>query len=673
MLKNTIISLLSFFIFLSFINYKIAHCITIRPGQTAEYTLSDLSNPPAQNVVKITITIGDTAHCNGFSYQWIYLKGLKQNGETYAVWALVDNYPGDSSTQKSIYTVRYIFHEGSEPPREYVHAVTGEALLPELRKWDILFPTAIGESDSPFTEKVHYLGHDFKRTNVAQGNPVIVPPTERIALQPDVSIGTGRNFRDTEGRRILNNQEFPYVDYSQTDLNELIDAGWNHFWVTEKQYEWIKNKHVFSVHPNSGDRFPEMLYRSNMLGGHAYFDEPGIYANRKMKKENTLLDAAQMTMDFTRESDRTSALHNSLASRPDINLGDLNLRHPIPAWETITSTGWFSMKAGAVGIIQECRYILHEWIPYINAHYGCEVPPYPEYLLRYNFAILRGAARHFNCNWGVAVYGEIEPWLSPQTFTLAYDMGARYFWFWTSDHYAHVPYPEQVNLARLLKTHAERNPQRDMKSLLHAAKAAIALPYGYTFEYRGLMYWQREHNLETVNEYGVTYRQVMHNAAVEMERLLRLGIDFDIVQNGDNFTGEGYDEVIYVKPNATLAIAKNGIEEIRDTPRTPPRPSLQAKPEIRVSFVQTGNRVELHAYPFGGSPPLGFVVGIDKKTNLHRKTEVIWEHYPPSGRYRMLYGADQNIELTESGTHKFRAITADAYAAIADKWLIINQ
>ena len=644
------------------------------PGQSAEYALAGLAEPPDQNVVKLSMTIGDTEVHEDVSYQWIHLRGLKQNGQTYSVWMLVDQWPGDPAVQKSVRTARYILREGEEPAREYVHALTGEAMLPELRGWNILFPTDQGEAGSPFPERVHYLGHDFSRTREWQDEPVSVPNIERIPLRPDMLIGTGRTFRDTQGHRLLDNKEYDYTSYSQEDMEELVEAGFNHFWVTEQQYEWVKNWPVFCIHPRQDDRYPEMLYRSNMQGGHAYYDEPGHRGRREMKVEDTPAEMAQAVARYTQESTRTEYLHRALDGRDDVDLGDLNLRHSLPSWETVVSTVWYQMRAGAIGAIHEGRYILYGQIPAINAQYGCQMPPYPEYLLRYYYSILRGAARHFGCDWGVAVYGRMEQRFAPMAFTLAYDMGARYFWFWTSDHGAHIPYPEQVNLSRLLKGHAERHPHRDMEALLHAANVAIALPDGYTFEYSGLMYNQSSHHLERVNEHGVTYRRVLHNAAVEMERLMRLGIEFDIVVNSDSFHGEGYQEVIYIQPDGKLQIVNSGGTEHRDVPRTPPRPELQAKPEIEATVSQStdgSGQVKLKATASGGCPPLGFDIGQDSATGLQRRVPVIWEHYSPSGGYRMLYGSEHSLELKEAGEHKFRAVTVDAYGSIAEKWVRI--
>jgi hypothetical protein len=114
---------------------------------------------------------------------------------------------------------------------------------------------------------------------------------------------------------------------------------------------------------------------------------------------------------------------------------------------------------------------------------------------------------------------------------------------------------------------------------------------------------------------------------------------------------------------------------MRDEPRTPPRPSLQARPEIEATVSRSNegsNQVKLKATASGGCPPLGFDIGQDSTTGLQRRVPVIWEHYSPSGGYRALSGSEHSLELKESGKHRFRAVTVDAYGSIAEKWVDVT-
>jgi len=644
------------------------------PGKSAQYVLTGVEKPPDQNVARFHLTFGNVENNKGEPYQWVCLEGVKQNEDTYVIWALVDGLPWVSTAQNPIRTIRYLFQEGNETPLEYVNGLTDEALLPEFRGWDVLFPKPLGDSGTPFAERMHYLGFDFTRIELSKQEPLLIPSAKKLLLRPDMLIGTGRNFRDTQGARLLNNVEYDYTPYSREDIDELIEAGVNHFWASEEQREWIRRRSAFYIH-RGNDKYPELLYRSNMRGGHAYYDEPGHRARRNMKAEHTPTEMAQLIIECTQESTRTEALHRSLESHPDVDLGDLNLRHPLPSWETAVSTVWYQMRAGAIGAIHEGRYVIYGQPLALNMHYGCVIPPYPEYIFRYYYAFLRGAARHFGADWGTAVYGRLEQPIAPHTLTLAYDMGARYFWFWTSDHGAHVPYPEQVNLARTLKVHAEERPARDMQALLHKAKAAIVLPDGYTFEPSGLLYNQTTHHLERANKHGIPYRKVIHNAAVEMERLLRLGIEFDIAVDADGFKGEGYDEVIFARPDGTLSIICEDQGEELSAPHSPFRPRHLSKPHLEATVEQNADspqQVTLRAKADGGSPPLGFDAGCDSQTGLRQRNAVLWEHYSPIGGYQLLRGAEHILTLTEPGQHRFRAVTADSYGSIVDKWLELN-
>jgi len=213
-----------------------------------------------------------------------------------------------------------------------------------------------------------------------------------------------------------------------------------------------------------------------------------------------------------------------------------------------------------------------------------------------------------------------------------------------------------------------------MQALLHSAKVAIALPDGYTFEPSGLLYNQATHHPERANEHGIPYRHVLHNAAVEMERLLRLGIEFDIVVDADGFNGEGYEEVIFARPDGTLSILHGGKQEVLSAPRPQIRPRHLSQLHLEASIegdTDSPEQVKLQAKANGGSPPLGFDAGCDSQ-GLRQRNAVIWEHYGPSGGYRLLRGVEHILTLTEPGLHRFRAVTADSYGSIVERWLEVT-
>ncbi len=199
-------------------------------GQSAEYALANLDNAPAQNVVRFHLTLGPIERHTGSQYQWILLEGVKQNGDTYACWVSIDRLPWASTHKEHVRTARYLLREGNQQPLEYVTALTGEALLPEFRGWDILFPKPVRDSKTLFAERMHFLGFDFSLAATSEDTSFSIPDSERLALRPDMLVGTGRNFRDVQGARLIDNEDYDYTPYSREDIDELIDAGVNHFW-----------------------------------------------------------------------------------------------------------------------------------------------------------------------------------------------------------------------------------------------------------------------------------------------------------------------------------------------------------------------------------------------------------------------------------------------------------
>ena len=91
-------------------------------------------------------------------------------------------------------------------------------------------------------------------------------------------------------------------------------------------------------------------------------------------------------------------------------------------------------------------------------------------------------------DWGLSIYGQADPQTAPVALTMAYDRGARYLWFWSSDHGHHLPFEEQLELAAVVRDHALVHYRGDRQELLSVARDAIVLPYGYTFE---ISDWQK--------------------------------------------------------------------------------------------------------------------------------------------------------------------------------------
>jgi hypothetical protein len=165
-------------------------------------------------------------------------------------------------------------------------------------------------------------------------------------------------------------------------------------------------------------------------------------------------------------------------------------------------------------------------------------------LLRYHFAFLRGGTRPFGKFWGTSIYGQCDPELAKRALTLAYDMGARYIWFWTSDHGHHVPWPEQLELVGVLRKHVETHPRKSIFGPPPVLDRAIVIPYGYFPSLRNL-WWVRVLDPQGENEASQEYRAMMESTLRAYHKALAQGDDFDfVIDNGTPI--EGYREVVRV-------------------------------------------------------------------------------------------------------------------------------
>jgi len=165
--------------------------------------------------------------------------------------------------------------------------------------------------------------------------------------------------------------------------------------------------------------------------------------------------------------------------------------------------------------------------------------------LRYHYALLRGGTRPFGRFWGTAIYGQCDPAIAPEAFTLAYDMGARYFWFWTSDHQHHVPWPEQLELARKLKQHAREHPRASIWSPLPKRGVVITIPNGY-FVLVEKLWRTRSQDKAEEEMLSERDRQFMQRALKAIHQCLDRGEDFDITID-DGRKINGYRKIVRVR------------------------------------------------------------------------------------------------------------------------------
>jgi hypothetical protein len=195
------------------------------------------------------------------------------------------------------------------------------------------------------------------------------------------------------------------------------------------------------------------------------------------------------------------------------------------------------MEGGLNGIVHEGRYQLEPFDEAVSRFSGTKRRHTADELLRYHFAFLRGGTRPFGKFWGTSIYGQCDPEIAKRAVTLAYDMGARYVWFWTSDHGHHLPWPEQLELARRLKSHAEAHPRRSIYGPPPVLGKAIVIPYPYFPSLRNL-WWVRVLDPEGKNEASRRYRRLMRNTLRAYHEAIEQDEEFDfVIDTGGELAG----------------------------------------------------------------------------------------------------------------------------------------
>jgi len=281
----------------------------------------------------------------------------------------------------------------------------------------------------------------------------------------------------------------------------------------------------------------------------------------------------------------------------------------------------------------------------------------------------------------VSIYGAVDRADAPWLLTHAYDLGAKYFFFWDNYQSACVPYSECLAHARHLQAHVQSHPDRDHARLKRAAEVAILLPPGYDLGHvqmgRGNLWGLNELNLERVNGQGVRYRQVMANFFIEIERCLRHGVSFDLLWDLDGLKLDGYRELVHVREDGRLEIsAAAGRSSVRKRPRLPERPS-GVPPHLVVESSAEGSasprRITSRARVTEGSAPIYYTTGADRE-GVYHNAMVLWELYGPEAEdYRMLSGrvtsslahgggsaeVETQFTIERPGRYRLRAATTD--------------
>ena len=509
---------------------------------------------------------------------WFQLDAFSEDERVYTIALLVPSLDFLYRCGADVDVFRYLLFPAEGNPLEYVSKSTGKAIIPMLNFFKNLMPHAknVHEPEMPLFLEGTYLGHLMHRVKKGR-NAKLLPIEEarRLELDADVLIGNSRSYKDDGSGRIYwpgkeapqGNPDYNYIPLTEDDYRKMIDAGMNIFRVPINHLPWVIEQPVFFIVRKGFEEMPELLYRSNFFGAVMYMDEPAI---RAMEFDGLLSEfkspqkAAELIVELTRgryTGDGGYGMHNlnKLLRKAGYDFGNIEILQPdYPVWETVPSSAWYEFEAGISGWCFEGRYQPKWFSDLVRSELGVSFPDNIDSCIKFHHAFFTGAARRFRAKWGVAIYGQMDLDTAKQTFPVAYEQGANYFWFWTSDHAHHVPFKEQLELTQkfreYIKSHPRKSPAKDLTA---SAKVAIALPWGYLCDHYqmkhytsvskdfnvGRMWWSRNMELTDDNGCGVKYKDVLKAAIQEAVKLLKENIRFDFIFLRRGEKAEGYDEV----------------------------------------------------------------------------------------------------------------------------------
>lgn len=544
----------------------------------------------------VTLTIGPSARIEGTDAVWWQMSVKKTDGSDFVVQALSERAPMSAENGDIGIIFRYIFRQADKPALEFVNETTGLAYLPMFGFREALIPTPRFACTfvGPFLSTGNYLGQALAaHAHGTEGKWLDLQPITKLVLNDDVLVGTARMFKD-DGSGPDEDKEYKYVELTANDYEKMIEAGFNLFMVNDKHIKFVRERPVFFIKGNfsKDDPYPELLYRSNYWGTAMFTDEPAVRLDtsdcRSVYDAANLLRLRNYTYHLSPGSHVDEITRMILNS--GFNVGDWKPEQlHIPVWETAYETSFYQMQGGAAGLVHEGRYVLKQFnnLMELVLGGGAEVDLKQMYDLHYCF--MRGAARCFGKEWGTAIYGQCDPAIAPDAIRQAYDMGAHFIWFWTSDHDHHVPFTRQLELARLLREYQKKHPRPPRHVLMRKARVAVAAPDGYCLGW-GTQWGNQRFAPNKLNEFGVAYGDVNAECYWQMFRLAKQGIDFDaVIDVPEVIERAGYEQIIRVRADATTNLPNPRI------PAVAPKVSIK-KSEIPDQYQPKPNAPKTKAF-----------------------------------------------------------------------------
>lgn len=513
-------------------------------------------------VTHVALTIGAPARIRDVDLIWWQMSVDDAAGRRFDVQALSERAPMTTPAGDIGAVFRYVFRQRDCPALEYVNRQTGLAHLPRFGFRDGLIPTprSVHGARGPFLGTGNYLGQALAVADSGTGGEWLdLGPVTVLTLDDDLLIGTARMFRD-DGTGQDESREYRYTELTPADYEEMIDAGFNLFGVNEKHADYVRERPVFFVKGAFGqaDPYPEMLYRSNYWGPCMFTDEPAIRldtsdcatvhdAANLLRLRNYAYHRMPGSMKLDPRLTQPNAVIN-LIQQQGFNVGDwLPLQTHVGVWETIHESAFYQMQGGAAFIVHEGRYALDPFNGTLEHILGPGARCSVKEMFDLTYCFMRGAARCFGNDWGTAIYGQADYSIAPDAVRQAYAQGARFIWWWTSDHDHHLPFARQLELTRIVRAHQLANPRAGRIPQIRAARVAVAIPDGYVIGGGPNMWGNANFRFDKLNELGVAYGDINSEAWWHLYRLVKQGLHVDcIVDVPSVVDAAGYDSIVRI-------------------------------------------------------------------------------------------------------------------------------
>lgn len=555
-----------------------AHADAVLASWSGKWARYEAIEPPSGHPRATEAVLSVVPGADADTSAWIRWEARTPDGLLFAFETLVDSAALLSPLSADGNILRYILRPPGTAPLEYVD-LSGRALLPPFSFDPLLVPKLHGATPQPdsLPAAIDWLGRAFRRVETGgNAQPWSRDDVRRLELDPEVLVGTSRSFRDdgTGRERDLAGRsgDYRYVELREGDYREMIDAGMNLFRVPASHLPWVIDEPVFFVTYEQLGEHPELLYRSNYVGAVMYMDEPAhrLLSRSALSDMRSPAEGADLLVDVTRgrfESDSGYGRRflAKMLRRAGFAWGAAELLPAdLPVWEAVTGAVWYELEAGPPGVCLEGRFQPRTFASLVGSALDVDFPDDARSCILAHVAQLRGAARHFDARWGIAVYGQMDPAAADRTFPLAYRRGATYFWLWTSGGDHHVPWTRQLELARNLRelVRQERDARAGAARAPIRAGTALVLPWGYEMDEYALRPFARGEAaelwrsprlaLEAENGAGATYGGVLAAGFREAARLLRAGEEYDILYLRPDEQASGYDTVVRVRESGEV-------------------------------------------------------------------------------------------------------------------------